>query len=208
MPEIFYHSSLWKPTLDEVMRQHIKPGHKVAVVGTDVDDTTLLMAQLVGPKGKVYSFEGENLLDKNVVVKSVVIDPDKPVPPEEKQSGEAHDLIIVTKTNLDELVRPPINFLRIEAQGGETVVVRGARNLIINSPELLVLTQFWPYGLIRGCKDDGRELLTFFTNYDFKLYIMEKGAAKPHPVAMPDLLGAFKVDKDEFCYLLLTRGVL
>jgi predicted methyltransferase len=68
MPEIFYHSSLWKPTLDEVMRQHIKPGHKVAVVGTDVDDTTLLMAQLVGPKGKVYSFEGENLLDKNVVV--------------------------------------------------------------------------------------------------------------------------------------------
>jgi hypothetical protein len=203
---VFYHSSLWKATLDEIMRQHIKAGHKVAIVGADIDYTTLLMSQLVGSKGKVFAFEPESVLDKHEVVKDVIIDPDKPVPPEEKRNDEPHDLVILTKTKLDDLIKPPINFLRIEAQGGETLVVRGARNLILNSPEILVLTQFWPYGLMRGCKDDGRELLTFFSNYKFNLFILEKGASSPHPVTMQDLLGAFKPDKDEFCYLLITKG--
>jgi FkbM family methyltransferase len=224
---IMYHSKIWEEVETNILQKEIKQGDVVVDVGAYVGYYTVLLTMLVGPKGKVYAFEPEPenfaFLNKNVgfndakavVYKSAVgettgttelyIDAENKGDHRIYDSKDGRDVIIVSKVKLDSIIKPPINFLKLDVQGSETLVLRGAKNLIANSPNLKVLTEFWPYGLHRCCQDDGHELLSILTAVGFKLYCIEKNATKPHLVVPTDLLGAFKPTKDEFCNLYCTK---
>ena len=52
-----YVFGVWEPTITSLVRQHLQPGDVFVDVGANIGYYSLLAAQLVGPTGKVISFE-------------------------------------------------------------------------------------------------------------------------------------------------------
>lgn len=55
--------------------------------------------------------------------------------------------VTVPVTTLDSVIGEPIDFMKIDTQGSEVAVLRGARGLIERSPDLVMLIEYWPHGL-------------------------------------------------------------
>ena len=60
-------------------------------------------------------------------------------------------------------------FIKIDVQGAEAQVVRGARALLEASRDCILMTEFWPYGLGRSGAD-GLQYLEMLRDVGFKLY--------------------------------------
>lgn len=60
-------------------------------------------------------------------------------------------------------------FIKIDVQGAEAKVVRGASGLLTASSDCILMTEFWPYGLAR-CGADGLEYLEMLRDLGFILY--------------------------------------
>jgi FkbM family methyltransferase len=60
-------------------------------------------------------------------------------------------------------------FIKIDVQGAEAKVVRGATGLLAGSVDCILMTEFWPYGLSR-CGADGLEYLEMLREFGFRLY--------------------------------------
>lgn len=60
-------------------------------------------------------------------------------------------------------------FIKIDVQGAEAKVVRGASGLLGASRDCILMTEFWPYGLAR-CGADGLEYLETLRDLGFRLY--------------------------------------
>jgi FkbM family methyltransferase len=60
-------------------------------------------------------------------------------------------------------------FIKIDVQGAEAKVVRGASRLLGGSAGCVLMTEFWPYGLAR-CGADGLEYLEMLQDLGFRLY--------------------------------------
>jgi len=83
---------------------------------------------------------------------------------------------------VDELVKGPIDVLKIDTQGSEWYALSGARALLDASPELALLIEFWPYAL-RGAT--GEELLKLLESEGF---CMGKATAAPYPMSPTRIL--------------------
>ena len=61
---------IWEPDVTKFITSWIKPGMVALDIGADIGYYTLLFAKIVGPKGKIYSFEpipeAKWYLDKNI----------------------------------------------------------------------------------------------------------------------------------------------
>jgi len=60
-------------------------------------------------------------------------------------------------------------FIKIDVQGAEAKVVRGAGGLLSASSDCILMTEFWPYGLAR-CGADGFQYLEMLRDLGFRLY--------------------------------------
>jgi len=61
------------------------------------------------------------------------------------------------------------DFIKVDVQGAEFHVLSGAGNLIQDSPDCILMTEFWPYG-IQQCGASAREYLELLRGYDFSLW--------------------------------------
>lgn len=61
------------------------------------------------------------------------------------------------------------HFIKIDVQGAEAQVIRGAKGLLAASSDCVLMTEFWPYGLAR-CGADGLEYLQLLRDLGFRLY--------------------------------------
>ena len=73
-------------------------------------------------------------------------------------------------------------FIKIDVQGAEAKVIRGARGLLSASADCILMTEFWPYGLAR-CGADGREYLEMLCDLGFQLYELAGTSGIAQPVA-------------------------
>jgi FkbM family methyltransferase len=78
-------------------------------------------------------------------------------------------------------------FIKIDVQGAEAKVLRGASGLLAASRECILMSEFWPYGLAR-CGADGLEYLEMLRNFGFQLYELTDKSGVPTPVASPRAL--------------------
>jgi FkbM family methyltransferase len=78
-------------------------------------------------------------------------------------------------------------FIKIDVQGAEARVVRGASGLLGASPDCILMTEFWPYGLAR-CGSDGLKYLEMLRDLGFALYELRGTSGTPAPVANPRAL--------------------
>lgn len=75
-------------------------------------------------------------------------------------------------------------FIKIDVQGAEAQVMRGAKDLLAASSDCVLMTEFWPYGLAR-CGADGLAYLQLLQASGFQLYELGKHLA---PVKDPRAL--------------------
>jgi len=64
-------SGAWEPHLIDIYQLLVKPGNTVAEVGACFGEHTVLLAQLVGNAGKVYSFEPNNDNFKSYLINNI-----------------------------------------------------------------------------------------------------------------------------------------
>lgn len=185
----------------DIVRSCVSEGDMALDVGAHIGYFTLILARAVGSSGKVFAFEPESknfsMLQKNIEAnkfKNVILENfalssvsgkanlflDKDNLgnmsfsasniPNESLNGK----IEVESKTLDDYTKKidgKINFIKMDVQGAEGLVLRGGAGLIKNQKPTLLL-EFWPYGL-KNNGTDPLELLNGLRAAGYKFFILD-----------------------------------
>lgn len=183
----------------ELFKTLVKPGMTVVDIGANFGYYTCLAARLVGSQGKVIAFEPEpknyEMLLRNItqnqyqnvipIQKAVANQVGKTKLFMDRNNFGAPSLsegniisrggfIEVETLTLDSFFEgTPMNrpdFIKIDAQGGEGLIMDGAKNVLQNNP-LKIILEFWPYGLLQMGNDPLR-LINDLLNYGFSIRLI------------------------------------
>ncbi|HUO25898.1 MAG TPA: FkbM family methyltransferase [Candidatus Aquilonibacter sp.] len=162
-------AGVWEPAETRLLMQRVKAGMTVVDVDANCGYYTLLMGAAVGPKGLVYAFEPDprnlDLLDRNLQVNGMTervnVIPraalDRRTTAELHQNTRnrgAHTLFIADSEHskhakiqvdcvpLDDVVEGAVDFVKIDAEGSEALILRGMKKIMERSPRLEVLMEF------------------------------------------------------------------
>lgn len=168
-------SGIWEPWNTALLQAILKQGDAVVEVGANFGFFTLLMAGLVGPSGWIDSFEANpalialltdslqiNGVSNRVKISNIAVT-DSPGETEFSVymnfAGDGHVTALdagrhpnqerfrIPTDTLDNLIsmETEIRLLRLDAEGSESAILRGARSLIERSPRLVILME-WGWG--------------------------------------------------------------
>lgn len=180
----------------KLVKDLVKPGMTVVDVGANIGYFTVIFSKLVGNTGKVYAFEPDpynyDILSKNIKLNNLsnVI-----LIPKALSNFPGKIKLFLDKTNLGNmsfaaqnisddggeieveavtldsyLGGQKVDFIKIDVQGAEGLVLGGAKNTL-NNNHLKILTEFWPYGL-KNLKTDPLILLRDLEGAGFKIKIL------------------------------------
>lgn len=218
----------WEPGQTALLGGRIRPGMTVVDCGAHVGYYTCLAARLVGPRGLVVAFEpsprNHELLLANVWrngFANVVCYPwavsdatgfaelhlsagnsgDHRL---RAPAGEERERVRVRTVALDDLtaLRPPVDVVKLDVQGGEEPAVRGMERLLAASPSVLVTLELTP-GLVRESGADPASVLPWYRSLGFELRVQhpdEKGVLEWPDERILEFCGA-----DGHTNLVLTR---
>jgi FkbM family methyltransferase len=180
----------------QILRRLLRPGMTVVDVGANQGLYTLLLADLVRP-GRVFAFEPHPFLYQqlmsniqtnkvsNVVCRNLAVSSSSgrlTLQPGSMNwgnnrivTGAAPGQIKVDAVSLDEnFADRNVDFLKIDVQGWEAEALFGARRVLEENMDLVVMFELWPYGLLKaGSPPD--VLLAFLRNLGFQLWQIRNG---------------------------------
>jgi FkbM family methyltransferase len=89
--------------------------------------------------------------------------------------GERRSTISVRSTRLDDYFKPneSIDLIKLDIQGYELHALRGAKRVLVDSPDIKLLFEFWPCGL-RKAGSSPEALFTFLTQCGFTVFSLNK----------------------------------
>ena len=185
----------WEPGLTALFGERLRPGMVFVDVGAHVGYYSVLAGRLVGPRGLVLAFEPNprnyELLLANVWRNGLTNVACFPWAVSDQtgftdlylsaeNSGDhriyAHEdgrsSVPVRTAALDTLlaIRPPVDVMKIDVQGAEEAVLRGAAGLIGASPNLLLVLEYAPAEL-RAFGSEDRQLLDFYRSLGFSIAV-------------------------------------
>ena len=193
---------IYEPNQTEIVKKYVHEGDIVIDIGAHVGYYTLLMAQLVGENGKVYSFEPDpvnfQLLKKSVEIngfENVVLiqkavsnitdkvklflgDDDSAINRiYDAKLGDAKESIDVESVTIDEYFKENdelVNFIKIDSEGSEIKIINGMKLFLSRNQELVMMTEFFPF-LIKKSGDEPNQYLKSLEKSGFSLYnILDK----------------------------------
>lgn len=174
---------LWERAERRFIRKAVRLGDVVVDVGANVGQYTMEFSSLVGDEGKVFAFEPApdnfcllqmaieaNNCSNTVVHELAVMDDSGWVDLMVSELNHGDHRIFETRekrkglrvrsTSLDELLagEPRIDFVKVDVQGAEALVLRGMRQLIRPHADLTILMEFSPQ-LLRAANTEPLEVL-------------------------------------------------
>lgn len=160
----------WEAWVHAVVTSLLKPGDHVVEIGANVGYYTVTMADRIGPKGVLTSFEANPRLvalvnrsltlngfaararlvakaamDRAGQVEFVVSRRNSGggyVSQWEHQPYEDGEKLQIEAIPLDDLNLAPVDFIRIDAEGSEPFILRGAEALIDRSPDVVICMEW------------------------------------------------------------------
>ena len=88
--------------------------------------------------------------------------------------------IIVECLTIDELLKENkienLDLIKIDVQGYEPKVLKGMRNIVKSSKKLIILSEFWPKGILEA-GENPKEFLTTLRKMQFQLFELNKNGS-------------------------------
>ncbi len=197
----------WEPELGEQLRALLRPGMTAVDVGGNIGYVALLMAECVGPSGKVVAVEPDprnaEVLKRNAertrgaqieVVEAAAWS--EPTTLELQLHGTntgdhrvgiadgGRASVTVPAVRLDDVLPEQVDLILMDTQASEHVALRGARELIERSRPVL-LVEFWPQGL----REAGVDPVSVLDGYR-AMGLRVSGAEEPLPTDPGELVVA------------------
>jgi FkbM family methyltransferase len=192
---------VWEADLMKLLQATLRPGGVFVDVGANVGFHTVLAAQLVGPTGRVVAVEPApwtlELLRANVWRSGVgvtvlpVAASDAPgrarleVDPGHRSGARVVDEggVEVEAARLDDLLpNLAVDVLKVDVEGAEPLVLRGARALLNRSQGLIAVVEFRDERHLSG--ESPPEVLGFYESLGFELCLLRRnGGLNPADAA-------------------------
>ena len=231
---------VWDLPISGLMENLLEPGMTFVDVGANIGYFSVLGSRLVGPTGRVYAIEPDefnlavlraNLTRHdcaNVTVLPVAAwseraeldfhrPPDGAVARVGQDDGSG---LRVPAAPLDELVDGPVDYLKVDCEHSDHVVVRGARRVLDGNPSMLLSVEFHPWeGSHLG--ESPQEILASYRAMGLRPYEIVRRGIHPRSweeIANPDLpqgnisfdMAISRADPDELRQrgLIARKGIL
>ena len=187
----------WGNYEKEILENNIQEGDVVLDIGANIGFYTLIMAKLVGEKGRVYAFEADptnfNILKKNiqvngyknvVAINKAVLDCNKTIKFYIDEGNTAGNSLFkgdkqkyneVDAIKLDDYFskREKIDFVKIDIEGSKGRAIKGMTNLLDKNKKIKIITEFYPKllnGVGKEVDFNAEDYLKFLRKKGFKLY--------------------------------------
>jgi FkbM family methyltransferase len=205
-----------------VLRNLIKPGMTIVDVGANIGIYTRYLAGIAGRSVSVYAFEPSPLnfarLRDNVRshhnitmieaavgeqngVAELYLSEKANVDHRMYDSGDGRKKVDVALVSLDVYfpTGTQIDFMKIDVQGHEYSVLRGATRLFKENPQMVCLLEFWPFGLAKaGIRP--ADFLRFIIDLGFTYEVI--GGSADVVERSDQKVGA----ENEFCNLIISKN--
>jgi FkbM family methyltransferase len=187
----------YKAYVDRAERQllagALSPGAVVADVGANIGVYSEFLSRCVGPEGTVHSFEPSpdnfrRLRERlggiaNVQLNQLAVG-DKSGESSLYLSDELNvdhrtypvgtdfrEAIQIQSIALDDYFKPEqrVDLIKMDVQGFELKALRGAERVLTENIEIMLLLEFWPYGLHQA-GDSAEQLLGFLSEREFSFF--------------------------------------
>ncbi|WP_158292264.1 FkbM family methyltransferase [Paracraurococcus ruber] len=162
----------WEPWIEAAIRPLVRPGMRAVDAGANFGYFTLLLADWVGPTGRVHAFEANpglvaklrksiavNGYDSLVQVEEAALHAEPAAlqfrfnhefsgggsvqPGHHGGPWRMHELTVRGSTLDQHLANvPAVQFIKLDVEGSEPLVLRGAQALLDRSPEVTIVTEF------------------------------------------------------------------
>lgn len=214
----------FEPGVTRLFKERMIPRGIFVDIGAHIGYYTLFASKLVGPDGFVFAFEPNPdncaLLEKSIktngftnielVKKAAARSTGKTslfmsgVSNDNRcyDVGEKRKRIEVETISLDDFfkgVQQKINFIKIDVDGFEFNVLRGAEKLISNSENLMLITEFCPSYLVQA-GEDPQEYFLYLKKLGFDLFLIDDKKGELKKTDVGELLaGASNFSHNLFC---------
>lgn len=192
----------YEPIITDLIKREVKEGDVVVDVGAHIGYYTLIFAELVGEKGKVYAFEPDpdnfDILRKNVEVngyKNVILE-QKAVSNQRgivrlflgKERSAHHTLskndyssdesVPVEAIRLDDYFKEEsIDFIKLDVEGGEYNALNGMLSLLKRSSRLKMVVEMVPV-FLEEMSISSEHFLSFLHKHGFDVTYINEGEFK------------------------------
>jgi FkbM family methyltransferase len=183
---------MWEPDISSLLPKVLRPGMTFVDVGANVGYFPVMASKLVGASGRVFAVEPEPrnlaLLRANLWRNGVRNCSVLPVAAYH-QSGHVtmalneemraawivpgyDTTFLVPCARLDDvIVSRKVDVMKVDAEGADHLVIRGAENLIAANPDMLIVVEFLPREpIIHG--ETPAQILDYFLSLGLNLYLM------------------------------------
>jgi len=218
---------IYEPRVTELVQREVEAGDVVLDIGAHVGYYTLIFAQLVGGRGRVFAFEPEPknfaLLESNVrvngyhnvtLIRKAVSDKTRKVRLclSEDNSGDnriydsldGRRSVEVETLSLDDYFagyQGRIDFIKMDIQGAEPAALRGMAGLLAKNAEVKLITEFWPLGLkLSGVEPE--TYLRLLVDRGFTLSNIDEQQNKIVSTSIPELLTQYTPERSNQTNLL------
>lgn len=193
----------WEPNVYAVVKSLLSVGDVVVEVGANVGYYTVAMGFLVGPAGRIHSFEANarlagmvqrsayinGLTDRVTIHAKAVMETPGSVRFERsrKRSGWGHiaygegevfddsEIVEVEAASLDSLGLERVDLIRLDAEGSEAFILRGASQILAANPDVVICMEWDPIQV--GSRTDMPAFASWLGDQGFRLWRIEPNAS-------------------------------